>query len=134
MDFTIDWMGKKTKGRDNSRKEVLISINKAGLSVKGEQRYAIAVRFTPEAVKKVSKTGYLAIGFAEKMKRLYFKPVDKAEGFKLSHSTNKSNNTSISFSTDDVEKWRGMVGEYNLCKDISNDLYYIDLQVEWVTK
>lgn len=89
--------------------------------------YAIAARFTPDSVSKVSKTGYVAVEIDREEKRLYFVPENKEEGYKLTASSSGSAKTVITFNVDDIKEWQRYVGEYNLCKDVSSNDYYIDL-------
>lgn len=116
-------VGKSTIGR----KEVAIRINKSGLSAIGKQRYAVAVRFTEESAKKASQNGYVAVEIDDETMRLYFVTASKEEGYKLTASTRKGANTSITFTVDNIEGWRRYVGDYDLHKDVSDGTYYIDL-------
>lgn len=116
-------VGKSTIGR----KEVAIRINKSGLSAIGKQRYAVAARFTEESAKKASQNGYVAVEIDDETMRLYFVTASKEEGYKLTASTRKGANTSITFTVDNIEEWRRYVGDYDLHKDVSDGTYYIDL-------
>lgn len=111
----------------SGKKEVTITINKSGLSAKGEVKYAVAVRFAHESVKKISKTGFAAIEIDREMKRLYFVPEDKNEGYRISCPANRASRPVISFTVNNIDEWRGYAGEYDLCKDVSDGSYYVDL-------
>lgn len=119
-------VGKSTIGR----KEVAIRINKSGLSASGDQRYTVAARFTVDSAKKASKNGYVAVEIDDETRRLYFVTASKEEGYKLTASTRKGANTSITFTVDDIEEWRKYVGDYDFKKDVSDGSYYIDLPNE----
>lgn len=117
------YVGRSTIGR----KEVAIRVNKSGLSANGTQRYVVAIRFTPDSVRKASNNNYVAIEIDDEQKRLYFVTASKEEGYKLTASTSKRAHTSISFTVDDIEEWRTYIGDYDFKKDISDGTYYIDL-------
>lgn len=108
------------------RKEVALRINKSGLSADGTQRYVIAVRFTDESYKKASNTEYVLpeIDFDES--RLYFVAATREEGYKLTNSSKSGTYKSITFSVNNIAKWKGFVGDYDLLKDRNSGDYYID--------
>lgn len=108
-------------------KEVALRINKSGLNAEGHQRFVVAVRFTDNSYKKVSNTGYVAVEIDRDMSRLYFVPSSNEVGYKLSCSRGGSFK-SITFTVADIDEWRGYVGDYNLLKDVDENVYYIDLR------
>ena len=109
------------------RKEVALRINKSGLAADGSQRYQVAARFTDDSIVKVSSSGYVAVEIDDEENKLYFVTASSNEGYKLTSSNKNSKFKSISFTVDDIEVWRGFVGDYDLKKDISDGSYYIDL-------
>ena len=121
-------IAKNQVGRSGcSRKEVALRINKSGLSADGEQRYVIAVRFTEDSQKKASSSGYIALELDDDTNRLYFVTAKQADGYKLSASGRNSKFKSITFSVNNIESWRPLIGDYDMKKDIADGTYYIDL-------
>ena len=102
-------------------KEVALRINKSGLNAEGHQR------FVDNSYKKVSNTGYVAVEIDRDMSRLYFVPSSNEVGYKLSCPRGGSFK-SITFTVADIDEWRGYVGDYNLLKDVDENVYYIDLR------
>ena len=89
---------KTNKGRGAiGRKEVALRINKSGLSADGEQRYVVAIRFTEDAHKKATSTGYIKLGVDDEYNRFYFFTAKQSEGFKLTASGSNSKFKNISF-------------------------------------
>lgn len=118
---------KALKGRaTTNRKEVALRINRSGLSAKGLPRYVLAVRFTDESYKKASRTEYVGVEIDDELSRMYFTSSNNIEGYKLSASGKTSKYKSISFSIEDLDEWADKVGDYDLLKDNSEQLYYID--------
>ena len=113
-------------GQNNSdRKDVRIRINSSGRNVRGEKRYALAVRFAGGSEKKCSSNGYVGVEIDREIHRIYFVPASPEEGFKLTApKTTKS--MSISFKIDDPDKWKDTEGCYFLLKDVEEGIYYID--------
>lgn len=119
---------KNGTGRGNfDRKEVTLRINESGVDKYKKRRYVLAIRFTPESVKKVSDTGYVVPEIDRDMHRMYFVSATSMEGFKLTKSSKNGVNTSFSFRIDRREKWESYVGDYDLKKDVHEGIYYIDL-------
>lgn len=117
---------KGAAGRNNiGRKEVLIKINKSGLTARGEQRYALAARFADESYKKVSSNGYAAVEIDRELRRIYFVPAEPDEGFKFV-GTKTEHNKSLTFSIRSRDDWEETEGNYYLLKDPKEGTYYID--------
>lgn len=113
--------------RSVDRKEVALRINKSGLSANGEQRYVVAVRFTADSYKKASNTGYVTVEVDDDLNRVYFAPSTSDEGYKLTCSTKNGTWKCITFTDDNIKWWREIEGDYNLLKDVAENLYYIDI-------
>ena len=130
----IEWIVKGNAGRKSNigRKEVVISINKDGLDAKGNERRKIAIRFTNESVKKASQTGFVRVGVDKDTKRIYFSSAQQKDGYQLTTATRKGTPNSVTITVVDIEKWKSYVGEYNMKKDLTNDLYYIDVPAKEV--
>lgn len=111
-----------------NRKEVALRTNKAGLNADGSQRWSIAVRFTADSFKKASDTGFVAVEIDDELKRLYFVPASSKEGYKLTGSSKGNTFKNITFSVKNVEEWEEYEGDYDLLKDVKENLYYIDLR------
>lgn len=130
----IEWIAKGNAGRRSTigRKEVVISINKDGLDAKGNERRKVAIRFTNESVKKASQTDFVRVGVDKEKKRIYFSSASKKDGYQLTAATRKGTPNSVTITVVDIEKWKSYVGEYNMKKDLTNDLYYIDVPAKEV--
>lgn len=109
------------------RKEVMVRINESGVDKNNRRRYVLAIRFTPESVKKASDTEYVVPEIDRDMHRMYFVSATSREGFKLIRSTRNGAKTYFSFRIDKREKWESLVGDYDLKKDVHDGIYYIDL-------
>lgn len=113
--------------RGNVEKEIRIRINKSGLTANGQQRWSIAVRFNPESQKKASETGFIRFGIDRNNMRIYFIPASHENGFKFSGKNDCCK--TVTFTIYDVDSWCGVVGNYNLKKDVDKGLYYIDVPI-----
>ena len=112
----------------SNRKEVALRINKSGLSANGEQRFVVAVRFTENAAKKASGSGYVALELDDDLNRLYFITASQSDGYKLTGSGRATKFKCISFTASNVDEWRDLVGGYDMKKDTTDNSYYIDLE------
>lgn len=110
-----------------NRKEVAIRINKSGLSADGEQRFVVAIRFTDNAQKKASSSGYIVVETDDELNRLYFITAKQSEGYKLTASGKNSKFKSITFAVNHIDDWRTLAGDYDMKKDTNDNTYYIDL-------
>ena len=110
------------------RKEVAIKINKSGKTANGTPREAVCIRFTYDAIPKISSTDWCAMELDREEGRLYFRTASAKVGFKLS-SSSKSDKAykSISLCVANIDEWREWLGDYDLKKDVAENLYYIDL-------
>jgi len=123
-------ISKKSAGRGTTnRKEVALRINKAGLLTDGEQRYSVALRFTEEAQKKASSSGFVVLEIDTDFNRLYFLTATEKDGYKLTASKKKKEAKvkSFSFTPSSIDSWRPLVGDYEMKKDVNDNTYYIDL-------
>lgn len=123
--FTKD--GYSGKNVEKYRKDVTIRLNKSGVTVTGAQRLVVRIGFTPSARPKVSSTDWCVPELDREARRLYFVTATAREGYKLTSSKETDRFKSISFCVPDIEEWRGFEGEYDLMKDVAENLYYIDL-------
>ncbi len=110
-----------------NRKEVALRINKSGLSADGEQRFVVAIRFTENAQKKASSSGYIVVEVDDELNRLYFITSKQNEGYKLTASGKNAKFKSITFAVNHIDDWRALVGDYDMKKDTNDNTYYIDL-------
>ena len=55
---------------------------------------------------------------------MYFEPSTKEKGYKLTGSGFKS----VTISVRNIEEWEKYLGDYDLLKDVKENLYYIDLR------
>ena len=120
-----NYVGRGTAGR----KEVSLRINKSGLSADGKQRFVVAVRFTADAAKKASGSGYVAVEIDDETNRLYFVTASPSDGYKLIVSSKNGSAKSITFAVGCIDEWEALVGEYDLKKDVSDNSYYIDIAI-----
>ena len=116
------------KRATSNMKEVSLSVNKAGLNTDGSQRYSVVIRFANESYKKVSSTGYVVPEIDDEMGGMYFVESNEKEGFKLSNHSNGSDNVNkhFVFTIYNKEEWDNKVNDYNLLRDVSEQLYYIE--------
>ena len=105
-----------------STKEISLRIHKSGLNATGNQRHVVAIGFHYDSHKKASSTNRVVPEIDWEASRLFF--VSNEQGFKLSGDKGVK---TISFTVDDVEKWRAYIGDYDLLKDFESGDYYIDL-------
>jgi len=125
MSITLEMFEKNQVGRGTTdRKEVALRKNRSGLNADGSQRWSLVVRFTSDSYKKATDTEYVAVGFERKSARLYFVPSTKEKGYKLTGSGFKS----VTISVRNIEEWEKYLGDYDLLKDVKENLYYIDLR------
>lgn len=110
----------------NGRKEVAVSICKSGLSADGRQRYVLSIRFADGAYKKASGSGYVAVEIDDELGRMYFVESNRAEGFKLVKTNDKTSVQYFSFTIKNREEWEGACGEYDLLFDTNERIYYIE--------
>lgn len=106
------------------RKEVALRKNRSGLNADGSQRWSLVARFNSESYKKASDTGYVMPSIDRDQNRLYFLPVSQERGYKLTGIKFKSATISVR----NIEFWEKYLGDYNLLKDVDENLYYIDLR------
>lgn len=115
----------KKVGRSTIEKEVLLSVNHAGLTAKGIQRFSLAIRFAGDSWKKASGTEYVLPEIDWDINRLYFTTSNKNQGYKL---TGDKSVRVITVTIYEPEKWKKFTGEYDLLKEIESGDYYIDLK------
>ena len=104
-------------------KEVMLSINAAGKNADGSDRSSIRIRFTKDACKKASSTGFVIVEIDEERGRLYFLDGTSASGYTL---TGKGDAKTITITIHDNGYWEPFLGEYDMLNDVSEKLYYID--------
>lgn len=107
-------------------KEVALNVTKAGLNNDGSQKWVVSIRFANESHKKVSSTGYVVPEIDDEMNRMYFVEADGNEGYTLSESKSNSASRHFAFTIYDTDLWDGRKGDYNLLRDINEQLYYIE--------
>lgn len=121
-------ISKKSTGRGTiNRKEVALRVNKAGLLADGEQRYSVAMRFTEEAQKKATSSGFVILEVDTDFNRLYFITANEKDGYKLTASDENAKVKSFSFTPSSIDSWRPLIGDYEMKKDVNDNTYYIDL-------
>lgn len=121
-------ISKKSAGRGAiNRKEVALRINKSGLLAGGEQRYSVVMRFTEEAQKKATSSGFVILEVDTDFNRLYFITANEKDGYKLTASDENAKVKSFSFTPISIDSWRPLIGDYEMKKDVNDNTYYIDL-------
>ena len=115
--------GKGAKPSTIKGKEVMLSINAAGKNADGSDRSSIRIRFTKDACKKASSTGFVVVEIDEERGRLYFLDGTAASGYTL---TGKGEVKTITITIHDNKYWEPYLGEYDMLNDVSEKLYYID--------
>ena len=115
--------------------EVLIVMNKCGLTANGTPRFTLVFRFSPDAIKKVSpRSSYSNAAIAEESHRIYFREDRAGTGKKLSNTSTNGKNREMKFtvSASDRERLKPIEGSYLLLYDNEKNLYYIDYQQKLV--
>ena len=123
---------KKTgKGRPTKtiNKELTLNTIQSGKDKNG-QRHSLNIIFYNYSYKKASDSNYIVVEFDDKSNQLYFVPANEEKGYKLQNSTKDGSNKRLTFSIKpyELETWEAYKGEYNLKKDLTEGLYYIDLK------
>ena len=98
-------------------------------SMSENQRYYGSVGFPVEIGKKISSTGYIAVGIDKKRGKIYFREEDGVTGYKLS-TNNTTTRLYIKFSLRDVTEWARFVGIYALEFDEGEKMYCITAKKE----
>lgn len=107
-------------------KEVALNVTRSGLNTDGSQRWVVSIRFANESHKKVSNTGFVFPEIDEEMNRMYFVEADGNEGYTLSENKNNSASRHFAFTIYDTDLWESRKGDYNLLRDVNEQLYYIE--------
>ena len=122
---------KKGKGRPTKKinKELTLSTILFGKDKNG-QRYALSIIFYNYSYKKASDSNNVIVEFDDESNQLYFVPANEEKGYKLQDTTKDGANKKLTVSIPpyELETWEAYKGEYNLKKDLTEGLYYIDLK------
>lgn len=130
----LNWGGigsSRRAGRDHmgENADILIVMNKCGLSANGTPRFSLVFRFSHDAVKKVSpRSAYSNAAIVEDLHRIYFREDRAGTGKKLTNTSTNGKNREIRFtvSASDREELKPIEGSYLLLYDNEKNLYYID--------
>ena len=125
---------KGNQGTNLGRKDVLVSVCKAGLTTAGAQRWNVAFRFTGEVCEKISTTGFVEAGIVESLKRVYFCEATEGNGYKLSKSSKEGTAKNFTTKCDNYKKWKSYEGGYELLWDDAYFAYYIELREKQTQK
>lgn len=108
----------------NARKH---SYNKKdiGITIVGGSNRKLAIAFRNGSADKVTKTGYIALGYDEESNTLNFIETSTENGFKINKSKSGTTGT-VRTSIQALADWGAMnQGEYDLEFESDMDMYYI---------
>ena len=119
----ITWI-KRKNGNVSPVRGVKLSVIKSGAGKNG-QRYAVRISIAPDKVKRISKTGYVAIGHDPDTNRVFFRESDSRSGHKI---TQHSTTNEVRFTPDDIEYWKRYEGSHEIKHDKLSDMYYFEVR------
>lgn len=108
----------------NKKRVALHDVHIIITQYKSEQSKRVAITFYSDALKKISKTGYIDI--AKDNHRVYFREMPEGTGYKL-NAGGRGHYATARVIHDKLPIFDKDVGDYNLFFDDEEKLYYINM-------